>query len=135
MREILFRGKRVENGEWVYGGYYGICKITNKDGSFKYEHLLHQSNNEPLYMVDPETAGQCTGLTDNNGKRIFEGDIVTYVGEVCLVKWDDETAKFVLENENLVCDFEEVWCNRFKSQIEVIGNIHDNPKLLEVCGE
>lgn len=131
MREILFRGKRIDNGEWVeglpfgsiYGGFFNgaICAIRQTVEKYG-----------DVHDVVLETVGQYTGLTDKNGKRIFEGDIVTYIGEVCLVKWDDETAKFVLENENLVCDFEEVWCNRLKSQIEVIGNIHDNPELLEV---
>ena len=48
-----------------------------------------------------------------------------------MVKWDDETAKFVLENKNLLCDFEEVWCNRFKDKVVIIGTVYDNPELLE----
>lgn len=133
MREVLFTGKRVDNGEWVEG------------------ELLHDMKGRPwIYWTTPkelpvfflrsaivksETVGQFTGLTDKNGKKIFEGYVVTYIGEVCVVEWDDETAKFVLKNENLLCDFEEVWCNRFKSKIEVIGNVHDNPELLEVSDE
>lgn len=124
MREILFRGKRVDNGEWTYG-YLFVCW----DRCYI---LWGMSGDNPIKEeVISETVGQYTGLTDKNGKRIFEGDIITYFGESCLVKWDNETAKFILENENLVCDFEEVWCNRFKVKVEVIGNIHDNPELLE----
>lgn len=127
MREILFRGKRVENGEWVYGGYYGICRITNKDGGFKYEHLMHQSNNEPLYMVDPETVGQYTGLTDKNGKRICEGDIVkTYNEYIAVIIF--EGAMFLVKCEGYDFQFSQENC----PDIEVIGNIHDNPEMLEV---
>lgn len=132
MRERISRGKRVDNGEWIYWDRYGrITDINGKPTKTKIDiPTLHPY---PTYIadlpiIDDDTVGDYTGLTDKNGKKIFEGDIVTYIGEVCLVKWDDETAKFVLENENLVCDFEEVWCNRLKSQIEVIGTIYDNPE-------
>lgn len=128
MREVLFTGKRIDNGEWTYGYLFkcwGRCYLLwgmNGDNPIKEE-------------VYPETVGEYTGLTDKQGKKIFEGYIVTYIGEVCVVEWDDETAKFVLKNENLLCDFEEVWCNRFKLKIEVIGNVHDNPELLEESDE
>lgn len=131
MREILFRGKRQDNNEWIEGCllrvYERVCRATYQPSGYAI-----QSAEEwiaPPFVV-AETVGQYTGLTDKNGKRIFEGDIIIYVGEVCLVKWDDETAKFVLENKNLLCDFEEVWCNRLKLQTNVIGNIHDNKELL-----
>lgn len=138
MREILFRGKRFDNGEWVYGAYYGLCRITNKAGDFGYEHLMRQSDNEPLYRVDPETVGQFTGLTDKNGKKIFEGDIVRYrpeycceplqsVVEYCADKWNYpafDLKDHDYEANGLQCAHEEGCC-------EVIGNIHDNPELLE----
>lgn len=140
MREILFRGKRVDDGEWVYGAYYGLCRITNKAGGFEYEHLMRQSNNEPLYRVDPETVGQFTGLKDQNGKKIFEGDIVRYqpeywcelmqsVVEYCADKWNYpafDLKDHDYEGNGLQFAHEEgIW-------LEVIGNIHDNPELLEV---
>lgn len=124
MRGVLFRGKSVDDDKWTYGYLFqcwGRCYLLwgmNGDNPIKEEAI-------------PETVDECIGLADKNGKNIFEGDIVTYVGEVCLVKWNDDTAKFVLENENLACDFEDVWCKRFKLKIEVIGNMHDNPELLE----
>lgn len=129
MREILFRGKRVRDGEWVEGFYVNVPEHYKHEMSGK--SYIVSINNGLFMEVVPETVGEYTGLTDKNGTKIFEGDIITYFGESCLVKWDNETAKFILENENLVCDFEEVWCNRFKVKVEVIGTIYDNPELLE----
>lgn len=139
MREVLFTGKRVDNGEWAFGNFIED-KWGDDNGNTVYAILQDRVAPEiaalwtPVKVI-PETVGEYTGLKDKNGKKIFEGYVVTYIGEVCVVEWDDETAKFVLKNENLLCDFEEVWCNRFKSKIEVIGNVHDNPELLEVSDE
>ena len=136
MRVVLFTGKRVDNGEWAFGNFIED-KWGDDNGNTVYAILQDRVAPEiaalwtPVKVI-PETVGEYTGLKDKNGKKIFEGYVVTYIGEVCVVEWDDETAKFVLKNENLLCDFEEVWCNRFKSKIEVIGNVHDNPELLEV---
>lgn len=127
MREILFRGKWIDKGEWVYGAYYGLCRITNKAGGFEYEHLMRQSNNEPLYMVDPETVGQYIGLTDKNGKKIFEGDIVRYRDE-CVVVVVFESGRFLVKCSEFVFSFTPDDC----TYIEVIGTIYDNPELLEV---
>lgn len=129
MREILFRGKRVDNGEWVYGAYYGLCRITNKDGGFGYEHLMRQSNNEPLYMVAPETVGEYTGLTDKNGKKIFEGDILKVYEtqeHAQNVSVSYENGQFVVSHYALKLLSDRVL------QSEVIGTIYDNPELLEV---
>lgn len=131
MREILFRGKRADGGEWVYGSYYGLCRMTNKAGDFGYAHLIRQSNDEPLYRVDPETVGQFTGLYDNKGTRIFEGDIVssnkrkTWIGRGKV--WFDKGVFWCGEREwakllRVVCLEDE--------QAVVIGNIHDNKELL-----
>ncbi len=139
MREILFRGKRINNGEWVYGAYYGTCRITNEDGGFEYKHLMRRNNDEPLYIVDPETVGEYTGLKDKNGKKIFEGDIVRYrlewwqcpmksVVEYCADKWNYpafDLKDHDYEANGLQCAHEE------GIGLEVIGTIHDNPELLE----
>ena len=133
MREILFRGKRTENGEWVYGEYFGLCAVANDDGEVALKYLIHQSNDEPLYRVDAETVGQYTGLKDKNGKKIFEGDIVssnkrkTWIGRGKV--WFGNGAFWCGEREwakllRVVCLEDE--------QAVVIGNIHDNPELLEV---
>ena len=123
MREILFRGKRVDNGEWVEGlpykaKYGGISAIVNND--------------EERFLVIPETVGQFTGLTDNNGKKIFEGDIVEGAdftvedGGYGVVSFDD--GAFEVSGNNIIGTFHE---NYWGKEFEVIGNIQDNPELLE----
>ena len=123
MREILFRGKaKYGNGRWVYGSYLPksetICTETLKDHSTLYADIF----------VIPETVGQFTGLTDKNGTKIFEGDIVRLYlrdyTEVCLIKWSDISARFgVISNDGGFCGIDNT------DEFEVIGNIHDNPKL------
>ena len=154
MREILFRGKRIDNGQWVYGklcnNTYGASKpiiITDSeynDGNdidFEWE------------FVCPETVGQYTGLTDKNGKKIFEGDVLKYTRK----NWHEPLSS---KNGTDLIGFLEIYyddtCSAFKywhydenrkifgsgflslqdsraeeTIIEVIGNVFDNPELLE----
>ena len=140
MREILFRGK-TDKGEWVQGDLL-------HDG-IDYETAIVKTGSKFVTKVIPETVGQYTGLTDKNGTKIFEGDIVKiayYFG------WDDEQEKNVPEEEYISkvysidgCPFcvDLLHCDGDMSpiawldwsyddaEIEVIGNIHDNPELLE----
>ena len=130
MREFLFRAKRLDNGEWVYGSYYHCCGTA-------YGATFIVVNDFGFIEVIPHTVGQYTGLTDKNGKKIFEGDIVQYqpeyatepvhsVVEYCADKFNYPA--FDLKNHDyeangLQCAHEEgVGC-------EVIGNIHDNSTL------
>ena len=126
MRNILFRGKRKYNGEWVEGFYYKDLWSDNA------HYIIYDGTD---YEVIPETVGQYTGKTDKNGKNIFEGDIVY--------------CKSRLDNAIMVVIFE---CGQFRMVLsenyrsyqtnsgfydincfdkEVIGNIHDNPELLK----
>ena len=126
MREILFRGKRIDNGEWVEGSLISWC-----DGSCSIEPgRLYDS----APSVDPATVGQYTGLTDKNGKRIFEGDIVKGLflfGLEVLSVVDFKGGAFGLKwNRGDVAEFSPFTsiCN---VRFEVIGNIHDHPELLK----
>ena len=126
MREILFRGKRADNGEWVYGSL--ITERNMFDGNLMTMHI--QDIEEPYddNLIDDETAGQFTGLTDKNGTKIFEGDIIRDAdGDVMIVKWLTEGATFVLEPKPYVSVH---FYSTLPSEIEVIGNIHDNSELL-----
>lgn len=127
MREILFRGKRLDNGEWVEGQLLEATPSGKTAHLISVNHFIHA-------LIDPKTIGQYTGLTDRNGKRIFEGDIVEGsdfnsedgYGEIM---WDEQTARFAIigNTNNLFIDFDFY----FGNEIEVVGNIHDNPELLE----
>lgn len=133
MKEILFRGKRKERDEWVYGSL--VPKETNSyadgfliiDGALNYDELDDYRPSYSVYSVVPETVGQYTGLTDKNGKKIFEGDIVKYINSSpCKIDYID--SQFVMMWKNFYRNFERV----YDDEIEVIGNIHENPELLEV---
>ena len=154
MREILFRGKNL-NGEWLVGDYE---HFNLSDGELiTYISVWGKKNDK----VIPETVGQYTGLTDKNGKKIFEGDIIRYADE----------GEYNMYLESLECpedyegvDFSDLWtydivvygiavgypafdlnnheweCNglsnlgeSYQYFYEVIGNIHDNPELLKEC--
>ena len=115
MREILFRGKRVDNGEWVEGNY--SIDVSGRVDILPIDNLV-------FFEVIPETVGQFTGLTDKNGNRIFEGDIVKHEGKIYEMKYLEKYARFAPTNKStvfMVCAF---------NHLEVVGNIHDNPELL-----
>ena len=132
-REILFRGKRTDNCEWVYGNYC-YAELIDKSG---YEDLIiEQPADGETRRVIPETVGQYTGLTDKNGKKIFEGDIVKFTDD------DGDYSNYEVYFDNNLMAFmtKELLCGgigdmskweKWREMYEVIGNIHDNPELLE----
>ena len=131
MREILFHGKRVDNGEWVEGD---LLQTRYHSGHIEYQIML-QTPVSSAYPVLPETVGQYTGLTDKNGKRIFEGDILNTSNSNCRIWYVDykHTAFCVNQvNANYCCLLDEFMQY---SSVEVISNIHDNPELLVEEGE
>ena len=122
MREVLFRGKRTDNGEWVK------CSETYiRDG----DGIWLSDENLNVVTVIPETVGQYTGLTDKNGARIFEGDIVKRVpdGERAVISWLKYFACFGLSFDGWCCGFDDY--DFSPNDFKVIGNIHDNPDILK----
>lgn len=119
MREILFRGKNLL-GKWITGDllqYLGCGK----------RHIVQQYKGAGGQEVDPSTVGEYTGLKDKNGKMIFEGDIVLLKGdeEPYQVEFDECCFQVYSHSVCYVMD------NFYDHDIEVIGNIHDNPELLK----
>ena len=133
MHEILFRGKRVDNGEWVEG-FYSCVLDTHYIITGRFDSLTNGIINSEAYKVDPSTVGQFTGLTDRNGTKIFEGDIVRYGDTIHRVVFEQRngTAYFGL----VYSAYETLPFGHYQDlkQIEVTGNIYDNPELLEVSG-
>ena len=135
IREVIFRGKRADNGEWIEGSLLGI-DWCDKPSTYS---IAPNTPVSVFYSVIPETVGQFTGLTDKNGVRIFEGDIVRYA-ERRLGGEDVSVAFPVTFDEGGFCAhhyFLNNWLrnglggNTKLEDIEVIGNIHDNPELLK----
>ena len=128
MREILFRGKQIDNGKWVEG--YLICDREHYGKPDHHSYIVNHHHpsgcfGRDVYIeVDPSTVGQYTGLNDRNGVRIFEGDIifVPRLEKVYEVKY--QRGQYCI-GINQPIAYERHSC-------EVVGNIHDNPELLEV---
>ena len=134
MREIIFRGKRLDSGEWAEGNL-----VVKKDPFLEIDYcfILAQGKGDSFvtwHKVDPATVGQYTGLTDKNGKKIFEGDILSThfdfnypeVESRTVVEWGN--FRWVTHQPGYepdeITDFDKgLWT--------VIGNIHDNPELME----
>ena len=156
MREIKFRGKRVDNGDWVHGlftmtkwqsispfEHNGIWHEPEWEVREEFKHMvkcqeinrsrywfaaIQQSKNfDSILEVDPDTVGQFTGLKDKNGKDIYEGDIVHYWGgEYYQGYWEFNRTVVI---KDMIDDCFMMGEYEF---LEVIGNIYENPELLEV---
>lgn len=154
MREILFRGK-LRDGNWCYGFYLKATNHWNKNGIHE-DWIVESVIQNGGYLnvcgrraVIAETVGQFTGLNDKNGKKIFEGDVIQFhkfrdePDWVGIISYDQcqyvVTGKMPLaykkpmDGEAFHCPFEVTVSGIDKATIKVIGNIHDNPELLEVA--
>lgn len=145
MREILFRGKRVDNGEWVYGNFCMDAReqfdnVCCCDGFIR----LYDKNKGKMqtHEVERATVGQYTGMNDKNGQRIFEGDIV----RITWYAFERKPVHGIYDVVYVTCGFYVKQNDRLRGllisyataktqncgiEVEVIGNIHDNPKLVE----
>ena len=139
MREYLFRGKRKDNREWIYGSliidnnkYYITVQINYPMPTDKYT-VYTDDYSVMMYEVDPETVGQYTGLKDKNGIKIYEEDIVIDREDEVIGKivWNKEEASFYFSILFEKGTYEEEKLNDWVDEIEVIGNIYDNPELLK----
>ena len=142
MRTIKFRGQRIDNGEWVYGFLYQLplptgvgCMIlttdnTHEDNSIEPEYHLAFTLWVDLFPVKPETVGQLTSLRDKKSKDIYDGDILRLKGERRKLEVRFVRGVFAfLWDGNLNDEFP---CNAPTQEwAEIIGNIHDNPRLIK----
>ncbi len=137
MRKILFRGKRTNNGEWVEGSYVAANHHWHKHGIHRDWIVCNAYANGGWfalgvkYPVITESIGQFTGLTDKNGKKIFEGDILNTSNSNCRIWYVDYKNTAFCSNQgnaNYSCVLDDFM---LYSSVEVIGNIHDNPELLK----
>ena len=123
MRDIFFKAKRLDNGEWVEGYIFKVWDRT---------YILWGTTNDIPNMieVDALTVSEFTGLTDRNGTKIFEGDIVNIYWKnniICCgdIRYNEQDCRFVIfEDYIFPYGFDKT------NDLEVIGNIHDNPELL-----
>ena len=137
-RTIKFRGKRLDNGEWVYGEQYTPRLFDSKRG-YSGEYAPCIFCDEGGVPVIPESIGQFTGLHDKNGKEIYEGDIITVRGDYPrVVLWDkmswaimpcelyNDKHFWVMNLQHPGSD----WWEEFADEMEVVGNIYDNPEFI-----
>lgn len=151
MREILFRGKQTDGGAWVEGyvvetTVFGVNRCRNAIVIYKKPEKIFDSD---WWEVNPETIGQYTGLIDRNGKKVFEGDIISSKGKVYgktekflyVIKYGQYIPKTYCREIYQECETigfygeskgqQQVQLGNYPQKIEVIGNVYDNPELLE----
>lgn len=128
-REIIFRGKRLDNCEWVYGDLE-YSRITEAVFIHTYDPITKEYARQ--FRVEPNTVGQFTGLTDKKGTKIFEGDIIKRKLFTWRVFYFDRCAGFYISNDMTTSPSSITpITNDIIRRYEVIGNIYDNPSLLE----
>lgn len=124
MKEILFRGQKVDNGEWTEGYLFKQWNRT---------FLLWGMTGDIPNMIEviPETVGQFTGLTDKNGKKVFEGDVVEYAGSCGEIVFAECRGSFFGREKDMYCEWLSTLPRYGTGIMEIIGNIYDNKEILE----
>lgn len=147
MRDILFRGfyekengteKVFYNGKWHKGMWVEGCYFMAKDNKYNILHYISEIKGEQIFKIIPETVGQYTGLQDKRGAKIFEGDIIKDTEGNELLVVEGSTAfgfdfRYIKDDDVYVTAFDigiNDDCTNLTSAV-VIGNIHDNPELLQ----
>ena len=125
MREILFRGKRIDNENWETGSLVFLRKGTSEEKAFIADKMTAYHT-----PVVSDSIGQYTGLTDKNGKKVFEHDLVKAYDPLDEISFIGVVKYF--DGSFYICDTD--FCSYYRwiyYEVEVIGNIHDNPELLK----
>jgi len=124
MRQIKFRGKRIDNAEWVYGQYFSFKNSNDNENWI--EHYIRNSQDEDI-EVDEDTIGQYIGLKDKNRKEIYEGDLFNY-GQYLKCEVHYRIGAYWFKNE--LFGLIGVIAKVYPESLEIIGNIHDNKEKL-----
>ena len=134
MSRYLYRAKRIDNGEWVYGGLFHTEDITDGN-TLIVEHTVEGKN----HYIDYKTIGQCTGLKDKNGTLIYEGDVVmrdnrkhddcNQSDNVHVIYWNKHWNSWAYRAIKWTCST-PLYTDEVKV-LEIIGNVHDNADLLD----
>lgn len=137
MRQIRFRAKRVDNGEWVKNGALLTfdtrkgekLQFIPEKGAYAHAYIDDDGNLTELdgtfYQIDPDTAGQFIGEQDADGNDIYEGDIVQHGNKRYVIRFFDHYARFGGKNKSSICAVFPF------GNCTILGNIHDNPELME----
>lgn len=138
MRTIKFRSKDIGSNEWVYGHYTEGCWIDPTNEKVTKRYIIHGEDGF-LHDIDPETLGEFTGIVDNNGKEIYEGDIVRHpyidpIFRALVEAGDGVTSEVVFHDGAFVIKYDEddfIYLDGFTrhGHVEVVGNIYDNKEV------